>query len=41
VAGPRRPLHFSTLVAPSPDDALALADEYDNPETFERAVTLA
>jgi cellobiose phosphorylase len=31
----------STLVAPSRDDALALADEYNNPETFERAVALA
>jgi cyclic beta-1,2-glucan synthetase len=32
---------FSTLVAPSRDEALALADEYNNPATFERAATLA
>ena len=32
---------FSTLVAPSRDEALALADEYHDPATFERAVTLA
>ncbi len=32
---------FSTLVAPSRDEALALADEYNNPTTFERAATLA
>jgi cyclic beta-1,2-glucan synthetase len=32
---------FSTLVAPSRDEALSLADEYTNPATFERAVTLA
>ena len=32
---------FSTLVAPSRDEALALADEYNDPATFERAVTLA
>jgi len=32
---------FSTLIAPSRDDALALADEYNNPATFERAATLA
>ncbi len=32
---------FSTLIAPSRDEALALADEYNNPTTFERAATLA
>ena len=32
---------FSTLVAPSRDEALALADKYHDPVTFERAVTLA
>jgi cyclic beta-1,2-glucan synthetase len=32
---------FSTLIARSRDEALALADEYNNPATFERAVTLA
>ena len=32
---------FSTLIAPSRDEALALADEYNNPATFERAATLA
>ena len=32
---------FSTLVAPSRDEALDLADEYNNPTTFERAATLA
>jgi cyclic beta-1,2-glucan synthetase len=32
---------FSTLVAPSRDAALALADEYRDPATFERAATLA
>ena len=31
---------FSTLIAPSRDEALALADEYNNPATFERAATL-
>src|SRR5712691_3383323 len=32
---------FSTLIAPSRDEALALADEYRDPATFERAATLA
>ena len=32
---------FSTLVAPSRDEALALADKYRDPATFERAATLA
>ncbi len=32
---------FSTLIASSRDDALALADEYHDPATFERAATLA
>jgi cyclic beta-1,2-glucan synthetase len=32
---------FSTLVASSRDDALALADEYRDPVSFERAATLA
>ena len=32
---------FSTLIAPSRDEALDLADEYNNPTTFERASTLA
>ncbi len=32
---------FSTLIASSRDQALALADEYNNPATFERAATLA
>jgi cyclic beta-1,2-glucan synthetase len=32
---------FSTLVASSREEALALADEYNNPATFERAATLA
>jgi cyclic beta-1,2-glucan synthetase len=32
---------FSTLIAASRDEALALADEYNNPTTFERASTLA
>ena len=32
---------FSTLIAPSRDEVLALADEYNNPTTFERAATLA
>jgi cyclic beta-1,2-glucan synthetase len=32
---------FSTLIAASRDEALALADEYNNPTTFERAATLA
>jgi cyclic beta-1,2-glucan synthetase len=32
---------FSTLIAPSRDEALACADEYNNPATFERAATLA
>jgi cyclic beta-1,2-glucan synthetase len=32
---------FSTLIAQSRDEALALADEYNNPATFERAATLA
>ena len=32
---------FSTLIAQTRDEALALADEYNNPATFERAATLA
>jgi cyclic beta-1,2-glucan synthetase len=32
---------FSTLIAPSRDEALALADEYHDPAAFERAATLA
>ncbi len=32
---------FSTLIASSRDEALALADEYNDPATFERAATLA
>ena len=32
---------FSTVIAPSHDEALACADEYNNPATFERAATLA
>jgi cyclic beta-1,2-glucan synthetase len=32
---------FSTLIAESRDQALALADEFNNPTTFERASTLA
>jgi cyclic beta-1,2-glucan synthetase len=32
---------FSTLIAQSRDEALTLADEYNNPATFERAATLA
>ena len=32
---------FSTLIASSRDEALTLADEYNNPATFERAATLA
>ena len=32
---------LSTLIASSRDEALALADEYNNPATFERAATLA
>ena len=32
---------FSTLVAPSRDDAVDLADKYRDPATFERAATLA
>ncbi len=32
---------FSTLVAPSRDEALGLADKYRDPATFERAATLA
>ncbi|MGH7349263.1 MAG: GH36-type glycosyl hydrolase domain-containing protein, partial [Candidatus Rokuibacteriota bacterium] len=34
-------LTFSTLTAPSRDAALALADKYRDPATFERTVTLA
>ncbi len=34
-------LTFSTLIAPSRDEVLALADEYRDPATFERAATLA
>ncbi|OLB43902.1 MAG: hypothetical protein AUI04_01545 [Candidatus Rokubacteria bacterium 13_2_20CM_2_64_8] len=32
---------FSTLIAPSRDDAIGLADKYRDPATFERAATLA
>ena len=32
---------FSTLIASSREEALSLADEYNNPATFERAATLA
>jgi cyclic beta-1,2-glucan synthetase len=32
---------FSTLVAPTRDEALALADKYRDPATFERSATLA
>jgi cyclic beta-1,2-glucan synthetase len=32
---------FSTLVAPSRDEALGLADKYRDPATFDRAATLA
>ena len=32
---------FSTLIVPSRDAALAMADEYNNPTTFERTATLA
>ena len=32
---------FSTLIAFSRDEALALVDEYNNPSTFERAATLS
>ena len=39
--GARARVTFSTLIAPSRDEALALADEYNNPATFERAATLA
>jgi cyclic beta-1,2-glucan synthetase len=41
VPGATARVTFSTLVAPSRDEALALADEYHNPATFERAATLA
>ncbi|RPH53975.1 MAG: phosphorylase, partial [Acidobacteria bacterium] len=41
VPGATARVTFSTLVAPSRDGALALADEYNNPATFERAATLA
>ena len=34
-------LIFSTLVGPSREDAVALADKYRDPATFERTVTLA
>jgi cyclic beta-1,2-glucan glucanotransferase len=34
-------LTFSTLIAPSRDEALALADAYHDPAAFERAATLA
>src|SRR5207249_5932645 len=32
---------FSTLIAPSRDEAIGLADKYRDPATFERAATLA
>src|SRR5881398_933715 len=32
---------FSTLVAPSREEVVALADKYRDPATFERAATLA
>ena len=32
---------FSTLITSSRDEAISLADEYNNPATFERAATLA
>src|SRR5512145_1136402 len=32
---------FSTLVAPSRDEAMGLADKYRDPATFDRAATLA
>jgi cyclic beta-1,2-glucan synthetase len=34
-------LAFSTLVAPSRDEAIGLADKYRDPATFDRAATLA
>jgi cyclic beta-1,2-glucan synthetase len=40
-AGESARLIFSTLVAPSRDAAVALADKYRDPATFERTVTLA
>ncbi|HWC04555.1 MAG TPA: glucoamylase family protein [Methylomirabilota bacterium] len=40
-AGQTAHLVFSTLVAPSREAALALADKYRDPATFERAATLA
>ena len=40
-AGESVRLIFSTLVAPSRDAAVALADKYRDPATFERTVTLA
>jgi cyclic beta-1,2-glucan synthetase len=40
-AGASARVTFSTLIASSRDEALALADEYNNPATFERAATLA
>jgi cyclic beta-1,2-glucan synthetase len=41
VAGATARVTFSTLVAPSRDEALALIDEYNNPATFERTAILA
>ncbi|HET9885444.1 MAG TPA: glucoamylase family protein, partial [Candidatus Binatia bacterium] len=41
VPGSSARVTFSTLIAQSRDQALALADEYNNPATFERAATLA
>ena len=41
VPGATARVTFSTLIAQSRDEALALADEYNNPATFERAATLA
>jgi cyclic beta-1,2-glucan synthetase len=40
-AGESARLIFSTLVAPSREAAVALADKYRDPATFERTVTLA
>ena len=40
-AGASARVTFSTLVAASRDEALALIDEYNNPSTFERAATLS
>ena len=41
VPGDSARVTFSTLIASSRDEAIALADEYNNPATFERAATLA